>query len=96
MACLSPFHGMFIAGLLGRTAFEAFKAGGTVADALCGRGEATLKEAQAVMASVDALGISFQEITDELLEKGCALFCDAFDQVLAAVATKRDALTQKP
>jgi transaldolase/glucose-6-phosphate isomerase len=76
--------------------FEAFKTGGTVADALCGRGEAALEEARAVMASVDALGISFQEITDELLEKGCALFCDAFDQVLAAVATKRDALTQKP
>ncbi len=72
--------------------FEAFKKEGTVADALCGRGEATLQEARAIMSSVEELGISFQEITDELLVKGCAIFCDAFDQVLGAVAEKRDAL----
>ena len=72
--------------------FEAFKAGGTVADALCGRGDATLEEARALLASLDDLGISLREITDELLVKGCALFCDAFDQVLGAVAEKRDAL----
>ena len=72
--------------------FEAFKQEGTVADALCGRGEATLQEARAIMSSVEELGISFQEITDELLVKGCAIFCDAFDQVLGAVAEKRDAL----
>ena len=74
--------------------FAAFKTSGTVEDALCGRGDATLQEARAIMASLDELGIEFQEITDELLTKGCALFCDAFDQVLAAVATKRDALTK--
>ena len=74
--------------------FEAFKTSGTVEDALCGRGDATLQEARAIMASLDELGIEFQEITDELLTKGCALFCDAFDPGLAAVATTRDALTK--
>ena len=29
----------------------------------------------------------------ELLDKGCKLFVDAFDQLLAAVAEKRDALS---
>ncbi|MDG2334783.1 MAG: transaldolase [Myxococcota bacterium] len=76
--------------------FEAFKNQGTVADALGGRGEATLQEARAVMTAVEELGISFQELTDDLLTKGCALFCDAFDQVLGAVAEKRDALTKAP
>ncbi len=74
--------------------FEAFKTGGTVANALCGRGEATLSEAQALMASVEDLGISFREITDDLLVRGCQLFCDAFDQVLGAVSEKRDALAK--
>jgi transaldolase/glucose-6-phosphate isomerase len=48
------------------------------------------------MTAVEELGISFQELTDDLLTKGCALFCDAFDQVLGAVAEKRDALTKAP
>jgi transaldolase/glucose-6-phosphate isomerase len=74
--------------------FEAFKTGGTVADALSGRGEATLAEARALLASVEELGISFREITDELLVRGCEIFCDAFDQVLGAVAEKRDALAK--
>ncbi|MDE0887118.1 MAG: transaldolase [Myxococcota bacterium] len=72
--------------------FTAFKNQGTVSNALGGRGEATLQEARAVMAAVEELGISFQELTDDLLTKGCTIFCDAFDQVLGAVAEKRDAL----
>ena len=52
--------------------------------------------ARAIIASVDELGISFQEITDELLVKGCEIFCDAFDKVLGAVASKRDALMKNP
>ena len=76
--------------------FEAFKTGGTAAGVLSGRGEAPLAEARAIIASVDELGISFQEITDELLVKGCEIFCDAFDKVLGAVASKRDALMKNP
>jgi transaldolase/glucose-6-phosphate isomerase len=93
---------LYVDGLIGRdtvntvpaATFEAFKTGGTVSDALSGRGEATLDEARALLASVEELGISLREITDELLVKGCGLFCDAFDQVLGAVAEKRDALTK--
>jgi len=43
---------------------------------------------------VAALGISLDEITDELLVQGCQLFCDAFDQLLAAVAKKRDTIVE--
>lgn len=74
--------------------FDAFKAQGTVRDTLSGDLPATLAEARAILDSVSDLGISLDEITDELLEKGCQLFCDAFDQLLEAVAKKRDSLLE--
>lgn len=74
--------------------FEAFKSEGRVQDALSGDGSAALGEARAVLGSVSELGISLDEITDELLEKGCQLFCDAFDQLLEAVTKKRDSLLE--
>ena len=70
----------------------AFRAEGTVRDAL-GQDPAPLKaEAQSVLSELDALGISLKEITDTLLTKGCALFSDAFDALLLSVETKRQAL----
>ena len=72
--------------------FDAFKTVGKVTDALGGSRDATLDEARAVLASVESLGISLQAITDELLDVGCQLFCDAFDGLLEAVAQKRNAL----
>jgi len=74
--------------------FEAFKSQGNVQDALSGDGSAALGEARAVLGSLSELGISLDEITDELLEKGCQLFCDAFDQLLEAVTKKRDSLLE--
>ncbi len=73
--------------------FAAFKKQGEVRDALGGDPAASLAEARALLASLDELGISLSEITDDLLSHGCQLFCDAFDQVLRAVAEKRAALT---
>jgi transaldolase/glucose-6-phosphate isomerase len=72
--------------------FDAFKAVGKVTDALGGNRDTTLDEARKVLAQLEPLGISLETITDELLEKGCQLFVDAFDGLLEAVAKKRDSL----
>jgi transaldolase/glucose-6-phosphate isomerase len=93
---------LYVDGLIGRhtvntvpaATFDAFKIQGTVHDALSGDPDASLADARVVLESVAALGISLDEITDELLDKGCQLFCDAFDQLLEAVAKKRDALLE--
>jgi transaldolase/glucose-6-phosphate isomerase len=93
---------LYVDGLIGRdtvntvpaATFEAFKAEGTVRDVLSSDPETAHAHARAVLDSVAALGISLDEITDDLLTKGCQLFCDAFDQLLEAVAKKRDALTE--
>lgn len=93
---------LYVDGLIGRdtvntvpaATFEAFKQQGTVHEALTGNPNGPLAEARALLARVQELGISLDEITDELLVKGCQLFCDAFDQLLEAVAKKRDALTE--
>lgn len=69
--------------------FAAFKAGGTVRDALGENAGAGRAEARALLDSLEPLGISLREITDELLEQGCQLFCDAFDKILGAVDEKR-------
>jgi transaldolase/glucose-6-phosphate isomerase len=72
--------------------FEAFKQEGRVADPLGAGFATTLADARKVIALLDELDISLDEITATLLDKGCKLFSDAFDQLLAAVAEKRDAL----
>jgi len=67
----------------------AFRVEGKVRDAL-GSDPARLdREAQAVLGELAALGISLDAITDELLAKGCDLFSEAFDALLASVETKR-------
>jgi transaldolase/glucose-6-phosphate isomerase len=76
--------------------FEAFRKQGQAADALGEDGAATLDRARGVLSELDALGISLGATTDELLKNGCKLFVDAFDQLLAAVASKRDALAEQP
>ncbi|MAJ60732.1 MAG: transaldolase [bacterium TMED88] len=75
--------------------FEAFKSEGTVSDALSGdEGQRIREEATEMLATVTELGLSLEAVTDELLDQGCQLFCDAFDQLLEAVAKKRDELTE--
>jgi transaldolase/glucose-6-phosphate isomerase len=72
--------------------FTAFKAEGNAQDALGDGDGAILADAQAVLEALAALDISLSDITDTLLSQGCALFVDAFDQLLAAVEGKRDSL----
>jgi transaldolase/glucose-6-phosphate isomerase len=46
-------------------------------------------EAKAVLARLEAEGISLGAVTDRLLEEGVRSFSDAFDELLAAVARRR-------
>ena len=69
--------------------FEAFKTSGNVTNALGGDFDARLGEANATLGKLDEVGISLADVTGELLTQGCQLFVDAFDQLLAAVETKR-------
>ncbi len=58
-----------------------------------GKTRASLEEnidgARRVMATLDRIGISIDEVTKRLVEEGVQLFSDAADKLLAAVARKR-------
>ena len=70
----------------------AFREEGQARDAL-GKDPMRLeREANAVLSELPALGLSLEAVTGELLEKGCALFQDAFDALLLSVETKRQLL----
>ena len=69
---------------------DAFREQGTVHDALGADKPASIENARAVLSDLEAMGISLKQITDALLPKGCQLFCDAFDNLLATVASKRE------
>jgi len=71
--------------------FDAFRREGTASDALGADKAASIEAARDTLARLEALGISLKEVTDELLPRGCQLFCDAFDTLLGAVAQKRAA-----
>jgi transaldolase / glucose-6-phosphate isomerase len=43
------------------------------------------EEARGVLADLEAAGISLEEVTDRLTERGVTLFAEAFDKLLAAV-----------
>lgn len=64
---------------------DAVRDHGHVADTL----EHDIEDAHAVMATMQRLGISLDEITDKLVEDGVQLFADAADQLYGAVARKR-------
>jgi transaldolase/glucose-6-phosphate isomerase len=61
--------------------FEAFRDHGRPRASL-GEG---LEEAHDIMAVLEKVGISMQEVTDKLLEEGVQLFVEAFDKLLGAV-----------
>jgi transaldolase/glucose-6-phosphate isomerase len=60
-----------------------------------GRPRASLEEgvaeARQVMAALDRLGVSLDDITDKLTADGVRLFCDAEDKLLGAIARKHAA-----
>jgi transaldolase/glucose-6-phosphate isomerase len=51
--------------------------------------EEDLAEAQRVMATLDRLGISIDQVTAKVLDEGIGLFTDAMHEVLNAIAAKR-------
>jgi len=51
--------------------------------------EEDLERARRVMATLDRLGISIDEVTGKVLDDGIRVFADSMDKVLSAIATKR-------
>jgi transaldolase/glucose-6-phosphate isomerase len=72
--------------------YNEFKAHGRPRPSLTENWAESLEQAQHVLQSVDAFGLSLKQVTDELRADGVKKFCDAFDQLLAAVEKKRQAL----
>jgi transaldolase/glucose-6-phosphate isomerase len=60
---------------------EAFRDHGRPRESL----EDNIHGARATIAALEGVGISLNDVTDRLLEDGVALFCKAFESVLAAV-----------
>ena len=46
------------------------------------------------MATLAEVGIDFDQVTEELLDKGIASFATAFDKLLAALAREQQQLNQ--
>ncbi len=51
--------------------------------------EENIEQAEQTMATLEKVGISIDEVTDELTKEGVKSFADAFDKLLGAVAHKR-------
>ncbi|UCE02497.1 MAG: bifunctional transaldolase/phosoglucose isomerase, partial [Candidatus Latescibacterota bacterium] len=62
--------------------------------ALLSEGPERNEAAQQVMRTLEEVGISMRDVTSQLLEEGVQKFSDAFDKLLAAVESKRQALLQ--
>ena len=67
--------------------FDAFRDHGQARASL----EEHLEEARLTLEGLEAVGISLDTVTDELLTEGVQLFVDAFDKLLATVEAKREA-----
>jgi transaldolase len=70
----------------------AFLDHGTVARTI----DTGVKEAAKTMAALEAAGIDFQAITDQLEDDGIASFIKSFDSLLSGVASKRAQLAAAP
>jgi transaldolase len=67
--------------------FEAFRDHGRVGSTL----EAHVEGARAALAELAALGISIDQVTDELLAEGIRLFEEPFGKLLATIERRRSA-----
>ncbi|EHH69090.1 bifunctional transaldolase/phosoglucose isomerase [Gluconobacter morbifer] len=68
--------------------FDAFRDHGKLRESLT----ENVDEARHVMAEVERLSLDLDGVTAKLVKEGCASFCVAFDELLTAVATKREAV----
>jgi transaldolase len=58
--------------------------------------ESDIPGAKATIEALPKLGISLQEVTDDLVEDGVKKFIDSFDKLLGGVAKKRKELASTP
>ena len=75
--------------------YHTFAASGRPRASLTENWAEALEQAQESVDGLDALGVSFKEVTDTLLAGGVTSFSDAFDTLLTAVEKKRQALLGK-
>jgi transaldolase len=75
-----------------RPTIIAFLDHGTVARTI----DTGVDEAAATMTALQAAGIDFQAVTDQLEEEGIAAFVKSFDSLLSGVASKRAQLAAAP
>ena len=75
-----------------RPTIEAFLDHGTVKRTI----DTGVEEAAKTMAALEAAGIDFQAVTDQLEEEGIAAFVKSFESLLAGVASKRAQLAATP
>ncbi|MHB8510121.1 MAG: transaldolase, partial [Candidatus Dormibacteria bacterium] len=88
---------MYIDELIGRdtvntiplSTLEAYADHGNPAD----RVDKGVEEARALMAQLEEVGISIQQVTDELIEEGVSSFGEAFDKLLASITVKSQAVS---
>lgn len=87
---------MYVEGLIGpdtvntlpQSTLDAFRDHGVVAPTL----EANVEGAFAHVRQLEAEGIDFKAVTDELQTQGVKLFCDSFDQAKATIERRRQEL----
>ena len=75
-----------------RPTIEAFLDHGTVKRTI----DTGVEEAAKTMAALEAAGIDFKAVTDQLEEEGIAAFVKSFESLLAGVASKRAQLAATP
>jgi len=90
---------MYVEALIGRdtvdtippATMDAFRDHGEVtADAI----EKDVSGARAILAELEAHGVSLKEVTDELVKDGVQQFADAFDKLFDAIAHRRRTLLE--
>jgi transaldolase/glucose-6-phosphate isomerase len=56
--------------------------------------EGDLDSAHTILAELEQIGVSLNEVTDELLKDGVRKFAGAFDKLLDSIARRRDVLRE--
>ena len=72
--------------------FTTYRACGRPRPALTENWAENIEQARETLDTLAEVGISFEEVTDHLLDDGVKKFSDAFDKLLGAVEKKRQAL----